>query len=434
MTDEDRQSTGSADAAPAAPAARPARARGRNGRPPTRLASGLLSSVLEGLSEGVVLVDGEGNLRWCNPAAADGLGLTAVARGKASCCALLGCAPHACQTRRALTGQDGAAARRAAVGAPGHRRPAWVSVRSLAGATPPLVAFELRFAATASGDDPDAPPADGPQLRIGALGPLTVEVGAQQRGGDWLAQRPGQALRYLIAHRGRPASSEAIADALWPDRGPAAMANVRYSIYKLREHLEGPERSGASLIVRRPGGYHLDPARVRLDVDGFVAGVAAGLEAQAQGDAGRAERELRAALSLYRGDFLAEEPYGDWAVDERDRLRGRAGDALRALSELALGADRLDHAAAHLERLARMEPFDSDVHRRLVEVCLRRGRRTEAVRHYAALRLRLQRAFGELPDFALHDAAAAVARAAPAPARNGRPSASATPAGAGRIA
>ena len=45
----------------------------------------------------------------------------------------------------------------------------------------------------------------------------------------------------------------------------------------------------------------------------------------------------------------------------------------------------------------------------LIEVCLRRGRRTEALRHYHALRARLHRAFGELPDFELTSVAAGMA-------------------------
>jgi hypothetical protein len=44
----------------------------------------------------------------------------------------------------------------------------------------------------------------------------------------------------------------------------------------------------------------------------------------------------------------------------------------------------------------------------LIEVCLRRGRRTEALRHYHALRARLHRAFGEQPDFELTSLAAGI--------------------------
>jgi hypothetical protein len=44
---------------------------------------------------------------------------------------------------------------------------------------------------------------------------------------------------------------------------------------------------------------------------------------------------------------------------------------------------------------------------------MRRGRRTEALRHYNSLRLRLYRAFGEQPDFALSDVTARIAQSQP---------------------
>jgi len=96
-----------------------------------------------------------------------------------------------------------------------------------------------------------------------------------------------------------------------------------------------------------------------------------------------------------------------------------AGKGLAAMAQIALGGGRLVSATEHLLRLAQLEPFDSHVHQMLIEVCLRRGRRTEALRHYHALRARLHRAFGELPDFELTSVAAGMSlrQREPAPAR-----------------
>jgi hypothetical protein len=57
----------------------------------------------------------------------------------------------------------------------------------------------------------------------------------------------------------------------------------------------------------------------------------------------------------------------------------------------------------------------------LIEVCLRRGRRTEALRHYHALRARLHRAFGEQPDFELSSLAASLACRQQEPRSRSRP-------------
>jgi DNA-binding SARP family transcriptional activator len=162
-------------------------------------------------------------------------------------------------------------------------------------------------------------------------------------------------------------------------------------------------------VVRDAAGYRIDLRRVELDVDRFQEKTSAGIAAQRRGESGVAEPMLMEAMALYRGDFLGDDPYADWAFSEREYLRSMAGKDLAALAQIGLSAGRLVSAAEHLQRLAQLEPFDSHVHQMLIEVCLRRGRRTEALRHYHALRARLHRAFGEQPDFDLTSLAAGLA-------------------------
>jgi DNA-binding SARP family transcriptional activator len=50
-----------------------------------------------------------------------------------------------------------------------------------------------------------------------------------------------------------------------------------------------------------------------------------------------------------------------------------------------------------------MDPYDLDVQRTLLRLCLRQGRRTDAVRRYTALRRRMLGVFGEDLDFTLAD-------------------------------
>ena len=78
-------------------------------------------------------------------------------------------------------------------------------------------------------------------------------------------------------------------------------------------------------------------------------------------------------------------------------------DAFEFLADLALERDDLGAATAYIERLADMEPFDSDVHRRLIALCLREGARGRAVRRYRAFAERLEYALGTAPDFTLDD-------------------------------
>ena len=159
-------------------------------------------------------------------------------------------------------------------------------------------------------------------------------------------------------------------------------------------------------MVTVRGGYAINRRRVRIDADTYCEAVRDGLAAADRDDAERAGELLEFAMSLYRGDLLEDEPYAEWAMPERDRLRAMATDSLRALTHIAL--ERGDHATAvkHLDRLAEFEPFDSDIHKELLRVLLVAGRRSEARRRYSTFSARLSKEFGASPGFALSDLAA----------------------------
>jgi DNA-binding SARP family transcriptional activator len=243
-------------------------------------------------------------------------------------------------------------------------------------------------------------------LRVFTLGRLRVEAGDGELAGEWLDQRPGQLLRYLVCQRHRVAPADAIAEAIWPQSGPAASTSVRHFVHALRERLE-PERpkgSQSSYVVCRNGGYALASGHVRVDADEFESAAGRGMAALAAGDLHAAERRLARAARIYDDDFLSDEPYAEWALAERERLRALACNVLRALAEVRAGRPE---AAACLERLADMEPFDSDVQRQLITAWLGQGRRSRAARHYQSFRWRLMREFGESPGFELAELAVA---------------------------
>jgi DNA-binding SARP family transcriptional activator len=251
-----------------------------------------------------------------------------------------------------------------------------------------------------------------PHLHLEVLGRAQVRSGEAQLGGRWLAQRPGQLLKLLIATRGRVVHAEEIAHALWPDAGYEAPGNVRHHMHALRRRLEPrrANRAPSEFIVTRGSGYQLDPARVTIDADVFAERAEAGLAAIAEGDLEHGRGLLAEAAGLYGGDFLADEPYAEWALHERDRLRDLASRVLRTLASLDGASGDVEASYRQLRRLGELEPLDTDVQRELLAMCLRRGRRTEAARRYQALRVRTMRELGQEPGFSLADLADEVER------------------------
>jgi DNA-binding SARP family transcriptional activator len=358
----------------------------------------------------LAIVNASGHVLWSSDRLAGG-------GGAHGCCSLLDCAGNTvtgeprCLTNLALDagGELPSRSWRSGPGAPPLE--GTLAGKALKASSGPIVVFDL----TVEGEnDGAATPRIEPiaDLHVRALGALSVRVGDKELDGDWLQQQPGRVFRFLLAARSGAMRSEAIADALWPDRGPTAVTNVRYCIYKVRETLDCGSGTDRSLILRNAGGYRVDPRRLVLDVDLFQNRALAGLRAYRAGDARSAEALLAEGLDAYEGDFLDDDPYAEWAFTEREYLHGLAGEALAAAARIAVADNRLQAAAARLLRLTQLEPFDSQAHRMLIEVCLRRGRRTEAMRHYNALRLRLARTFGEQPDFELSHVVSRLARSA----------------------
>jgi DNA-binding SARP family transcriptional activator len=367
----------------------------------------LLSAVFDSFPVGILVVDRSGIAIASNRALTESL--RAPRPGVDTCCELFGCRKaggplaDACLTEAALA----AGGRLVPVRIERDSRTAaavWVTAAPLDSARTRVV-FEIRPADQPVGLHVYARPGATERLRVSALGPMRVEVGGRPLEAAWIDQRPGQLLKYLVVHRGRLSVTEQIADALWPASGQRAATTVRHFIHVLRSDLEPNRTNGtpSSFVVGHRGGYRLNPMTVDVDVDEFEAELNAGFVAFAEGQREVAEERLAKALELYRGEFLHDLPYADWAVGERERLREKTGKCLRALASLRLGARDLDGATAYLERLAEMEPFDADAQRDLIAICVRRGRYRRAARLYAAFERRLWERFHEPPGFALSD-------------------------------
>jgi len=359
-------------------------------------------AAFEALPEAVLVLGADGGLLARNGAARALLG--PLAEPGVGCCELLGCSPSGhgpaagCVTDRVLRGAGGPAERQIRLADGGA---AWASAAPTSGRDQ-LVVMLHRVAGPAGRPAEDPPP---PRLAVRALGRTRLESDGGSPAGEWLDHRPGQVLKYLVCERGRVVTLEELLEVFWPDAGRTGAASVRQAIHTLRDRLEPdrPRGKPSGYVVARKGGYELAPDGVSIDADDFEASARAGLKALRRGAPERAEPSLRAAAHTYGGDFLDDEPYAEWALAERARLRELATQVLRALAGLMQAAGDQQSAAEHLQRLAELEPLDLQVQRDLISLMLRRGRHSEALRRYELVRRRYKRAFGSEPGFTLSD-------------------------------
>lgn len=238
----------------------------------------------------------------------------------------------------------------------------------------------------------------GPQLEVRLFGASHVAAGGVPVTKDRWKRRHAKLLVILLAIQpDRRMHREQIMEALWPgdEMAPAAKANnLDRTIHTARRALEpGLERGadsrfilkdGSSVILSAPGG-------VRVDTEEFLELVA---ESRQSADPAALER----ALSLYRGDLLADEPFVDWAAAYRERVRLIREGALSRLA--ALHEQRGDHeaAAACLNYILAGDPVNEAAHRDLMLLYVRAGKRDLALRQFKRCTEALARHLGVEPD------------------------------------
>jgi LuxR family maltose regulon positive regulatory protein len=216
-----------------------------------------------------------------------------------------------------------------------------------------------------------------PPLRILALGGFQVQRGNQPIPAEaWQRRKTRLLLLYLLAQAPRRVPRDELLDALWPDLPPdsAALAlNTTFS--DLRRILEPYLGKGhpSRYLLRDEETLAFNPtAETWYDVAAFQQAVQAG---------GQAARQ---APELYRGDFLPEEPYVDWVLRERERLRGLYLNTLMAWLEEQVQAGAWREGVELARRILDLEPWLEEVWRALMTCLARLGRRSEALQAYHA--------------------------------------------------
>jgi DNA-binding SARP family transcriptional activator len=237
------------------------------------------------------------------------------------------------------------------------------------------------------------PTTSDPQLRVLALGPLEIYVAGEPVPAEaWRYSRPKELLLFLLCHPGGR-TREQIGVVFWPESSAAQVKNsFHVTLHHLRKALGRNE-----WVVLEDDRYRINPALQReFDADLFEEGISQALR-DARADAASADA-LRAALALYRGDFLQDETVGDWHFETRDNLGSLYVQGLCALGELLMRAGEWTEATAIYRRVVVKEDLREDAHRNLMLCLARAGDRGRALRHYETLVALLRDELGAEPE------------------------------------
>ncbi len=217
---------------------------------------------------------------------------------------------------------------------------------------------------------------------LSILGPLELRVDEERVALGGPKQRALFAVLALEA--GRVVPTEILIDRIWGEAAPAGAANtVQVYVSQLRKVLP-PD----TLVTQAPG-YRLELARERVDAGRFEQLARLGRDLLAAGKPAEAVAQLREALSLWRGEPLADLAYEAFAQTEIRRLEEVRLGALEDLYEAELATGTAAGIVPELESLVAEHPLRERFRSELMLAFYRSGRQVEALEEYQRARAAL---------------------------------------------
>ncbi len=225
------------------------------------------------------------------------------------------------------------------------------------------------------------------KLHLRLLGNVEITLGDRPVTGFISAK--SQALLCYLAVTGIPHTRPQLAGLLWGEKPEeAALLNLRQALSNLRRLV------GHHLIITRQTVSFDQEAAHDLDSEEF--------ERLLSGQTPPI-RNLRRAVELYRGDFMAglhvrnAPDFEEWVLLKRARLQALAEEALRRLAARHIRRGEYHLAIRYAERLLEMNPWQEEGCRQLMWLLAHTGRREEALARYEQCRRVLAADLGVQP-------------------------------------
>ena len=220
-------------------------------------------------------------------------------------------------------------------------------------------------------------------LRVCLFGKLDVKHGDHGTV-DLCARKAQELFCYLLLHRDRPRTREALTAILWNDCSPAQSKKyLRQTLWQLQAAMRlQKEPHHAPVLTVESEWVYIDPKNnLWLDVAEFEQAFnltrgTPGRQLDAQN-----VQILQNAVELYRGDLL-EGWYQDWCLFERERLQNMYLTMLDKLIDYSEANELYEAGLAYGAHILRHDRARERTHRRLMRLHYLNHDRTAALRQY----------------------------------------------------
>ncbi|HLA43948.1 MAG TPA: BTAD domain-containing putative transcriptional regulator, partial [Aggregatilineales bacterium] len=211
------------------------------------------------------------------------------------------------------------------------------------------------------------------ELTVNCLGPNSIAKNGQLIE-SWEGHLPR--LLFIFALERPVVTRSEICQAFWPTLDNDQAVNV-FHVTKRRLH----KALGFDALIHQDGYYQVNPGvRIHYDVTEFVSAL---LQGRITGGEFRSEAWQR-AIELYRGPFLQGHSES-WIVQQREAYQRAYLEAIMAIANIRLEENRPEHALRLLTQASGENTDFEPLHREIMKLYARLGRRSEAASHYQSL-------------------------------------------------
>lgn len=228
-------------------------------------------------------------------------------------------------------------------------------------------------------------------LRVYTLGSLRVYRDDTLLFDESWRNKPAKTIfKLLFTHPGKRYPKDVLAEELWPETDPDVATNrLRVAVHELRKMLGGRAQKDKipHAIGQQEGAYFFDlAANCWSDAQAFEEFALLGKELAEQGKLEEALHAYQRAEALYLGDYLRDDPFFEWTVSTRERLREVHLAMLADVARIHALRNEADEAASFCRKILRIEPWREEVYRRLMDYLVAAGRPNEALRAFEECR------------------------------------------------
>ena len=229
------------------------------------------------------------------------------------------------------------------------------------------------------------------------------EVGSEWNRVDrWQSVKAKSLFQYLMTRPREPVIKEVLMENLWPDCDPqAANNNFKAAMHGLRQTLSYlfDAKQGFPYILFLQGSYRVNPEiELWIDVEQFEQHWVTGRRLEKEGKLAEATREFELAESLYRGDYLEDEPYEEWTLLRREALKDIYLLILSKLADYYMQSADYESCVVYCQKILIKDACREDAYRRLIRCYSRLGNRNRALCWYEICRRTIQAELDTIPD------------------------------------